>query len=353
MWCLLLATLFSWGASNVSMVCDLSNYSVEEVRERFIKHGQAASVHLLVKMQRDPRRSVRQLCEILKKKKAKRKKEQQRINGMLNFERLLWKSGVQHVAGVDEVGVGPLAGPVVASAVVFPAHTEFSGVDDSKRLDATTRKRVGKQIHSKAASVGVGLASVPEIDQLNIYQAGILAMRRAIQNLLVCPDHVLIDSREIPGLEIPQSSFDKGDGMNFSIAAASIVAKLHRDDLMKELACQYPEYGFAQHKGYGTPEHQRAIQKYGPSAVHRKSFLFIQELCGQYSATFYALRTRLSQAGSGEDIGRFEQELRASRRGLPKNEYRKLSLLLTRVWRRLERGRFSSSELKNERSLRN
>ena len=335
------------------MTFDLSKYSVKEIRERFVRNGQAVSAHLLVRMQRDPREGVRQLYEILKKKRAKEKEEQLRMNAMLSFERLLWKAGLEYVAGVDEVGVGPLAGPVVAAAVVFPVHTEFLGIDDSKRLDAVSRKRAAKKIRSKAVGVGVGLASVAEIDQVNIYQAGLLAMRRAIENLPVRPDHVLIDAREIPGLEIPQSSFDKGDGINFSIAAASIIAKIYRDEVMKEVACQYPEYGFAQHKGYSTPEHQRAIQEHGPSEVHRKSFSFIQELCGRYSPPFYALRARLNQAGSGEDMNRFERELRASRGGLAKNEYRKLALLLTRRWKRLERARFSSVEPGHERPLRN
>src|SRR5262249_36318227 len=157
-------------------------------------------------------------------------------------ERVLWKSGVQAVAGVDEAGTGPLAGPVVAAAVIFPPGTEFAGIDDSKRLDVEQRAKMEGIIRRTATGVGVGLVEVGEIDRLNIYHAALLAMRRAVEALPVKPDHLLIDARVIPAVLIPQNSFYKGDGINFSIAAASIIAKTYRDRLMEGLEKIYPGY---------------------------------------------------------------------------------------------------------------
>jgi ribonuclease HII len=191
---------------------------------------------------------------------------------MLNFERVLWRAGVQHIAGVDEVGMGPLAGPVIAAAVVFPPHTELHGIDDSKRLDVEQRVDAARRIREAASGIGIGRAEVAEIDSINIYHAGLLAMRRAVEALPMRPQHVLVDARSIPGVDVPQNCFDKGDGLDFSIAAASIVAKVHRDGLMDELAREHPDYGFDRHKGYCTPEHQDAIRRLGPCAIHRQSF---------------------------------------------------------------------------------
>ena len=158
------------------------------------------------------------------------------------------------------------------SAVVFPPETEIAGIDDSKALDQETRLRLEREIRNRAVSVGIGVVEVDEIDRLNIYHAGLRAMQLALGALAVVPQHVLVDSRTIPGVTQPQSSFDKGDGINFSIASASIVAKVHRDRLMTELDALYPGYGFASHKGYATAEHQHAIRELGPCPIHRRSF---------------------------------------------------------------------------------
>jgi ribonuclease HII len=229
--------------------------------------------------------------------------------------------------------MGPLAGPVVAAAVVFAPGTELAGIDDSKRLDPEQRVKVEVAIRQAAAAIGIGLAEVGEIDHLNIYHAGLLAMRRAVEALPLKPEHLLIDARTIPGVFIPQSSFHKGDGINFSIAAASIIAKTHRDRLMEELEKKYPGYGFAQHKGYGTPKHQNAIRGFGPCPIHRMSFAFIRELCGEFSELFYALKRQLEEVDSPTALRDFEKTLKERCSELGEKEQRKIRLMLSRCWK--------------------
>jgi ribonuclease HII len=252
---------------------------------------------------------------------------------MLNFERVLWKSGIRAIAGVDEVGVGPLAGPVVAAAVVFPPNTELDGIDDSKQLEPEQRTKLAARIREHATAIGVGSAEVGEIDRLNIYHAGLLAMRRAIEALPLAPEHVLVDARVIPGVSIPQNSFNKGDGINFSIAAASIIAKTHRDRLMEDLEKEYPGYGFAQHKGYSTLEHQNAIRELGPCPIHRLSFQFIRELCGEFSELFYSFKQQLQEVDTGVDLRAFESKLTERWSELDEKEQRKMRLMLSRRWK--------------------
>jgi ribonuclease HII len=189
-----------------------------------------------------------------------------------HLERLLWRVGLRHVAGVDEVGMGPLAGPVVAAAVVLPPETALEGVADSKVLPPSVRERLAAEIRRRALGIGIGVVEPEEIDRLNIYQAGLCALRRAVEALPMVPAFVLVDGREIPGLPIPQSAYPKGDSFVCSIAAASIVAKVHRDAIMRELDLRYPGYGFASHMGYSTRAHFAAIHERGPSPVHRRSF---------------------------------------------------------------------------------
>jgi ribonuclease HII len=255
---------------------------------------------------------------------------------MLRLERKLWSSGVHRIAGVDEVGIGPLAGPVVAAAVVFEPNAMIPGVDDSKRVKPEVRERLAQRIREDALGVGIGVVQVEEIGRLNVYHAGILAMRRAVEQLPMAPEHLLLDAREIPAISIPQSSFTKGDRLSFSIAAASIIAKTYRDGLMVELDRIYPRYGFAQHKGYCTPAHMRAIERYGPSVVHRKSFAFIQELCGEYSGLFYQLQKKLLGALTPEAARAFEETFKAARPQLSPGERRKIGLLLARRKARLQ-----------------
>jgi ribonuclease HII len=199
-----------------------------------------------------------------------------RIFPQLTVEQTLWRQGIKTVAGVDEVGMGPLAGPVVAAAVVFPAHVSLEslpqGVRDSKALTAKARERLEPQIRLTAVGVGIGIVEVEEIDRINIYQAGLKAMRLALSQLPTFPDHILIDGRALPDLPQPQTTFIKGDRDVYSIAAASIVAKVYRDRLMTALHECYPQYGFARHMGYGTVAHREAIRQFGPCPAHRRSF---------------------------------------------------------------------------------
>lgn len=311
----------------------LSKLSVAQVRERYVRGEQPVTPQVLHQLKRDPRQGVRQIYDMLKKRYERERAEQLRLDAMLNFERVLWRSGVERIAGVDEAGTGPLAGPVVAAAVVFPPHTQLSGIDDSKRLDAEQRNAAERAIRAAASGIGVGVAQVDEIDRLNVYQAALLAMRRAVEALPVSPQHVLVDARNIPGVEIPQNCFNKGDGINFSIAAASIIAKTYRDRLMQELAQNYPGYGFERHKGYGTAEHQAAIRRFGPCAVHRMSFTFIHEVCGEYSPLFYDLKGHLEAARKPAALKAFEAELAAARESLSEYEQRKLRLILSRRWK--------------------
>jgi ribonuclease HII len=201
----------------------------------------------------------------------------------LTIEQGLWQRGLKVVAGVDEVGMGPLAGPVVAAAVIFPPVTtgdESScsfpqGVRDSKTLTAKAREQLEREIRQVAVGVGVGMVEVEEIDRINIYQAGLKAMRLAVEQLPVTPEHVLIDGRSLRDLPCAQTSFIKGDRDVYSIAAASIVAKVYRDRLMAELDKLYPDYGFARHMGYGTAAHRAALRQFGPCPIHRRSFRLI------------------------------------------------------------------------------
>lgn len=317
------------------MALTLAKLSIDQIRERYARADQPVTPQILSQLKRDPRLGVRQLYEVLRKRHERERAEHLRLDAMLNFERVLWRSGVESIAGVDEAGTGPLAGPVVAAAVVFRPHTELAGIDDSKKLDPEQRAAAEKEIRAIAAGIGVGVADVGEIDRLNVYQAALLAMRRAVEALPVRPQHVLVDARNIPGVDAPQNCFNKGDGINFSIAAASIIAKTYRDRLMGELASAYPGYGFDRHKGYGTPEHQDAIRRLGPSPIHRMSFTFIREICGEYSELFYTLKHRLEESREHALLKSFEEELTGRREELDEDEQRKLRLMLSRRWKTL------------------
>ena len=193
-------------------------------------------------------------------------------------ERRFWQTGHRLVAGVDEVGRGPLAGPVVAVAVILEESFDNPGVDDSKALTSTERLAVYPSIASSALSWAVGLAEPAEIDQLNILNATFLAMRRALDQLAVRPDAVIVDGKSyIPDLLCPQRAIIRGDAESISIGAASILAKEIRDRVMEEFEAQYPGYGFAHHKGYTTPEHQEALDRLGPCPIHRRSFTPVRD----------------------------------------------------------------------------
>ncbi|MBS4027896.1 MAG: ribonuclease HII [Ignavibacteriales bacterium] len=185
----------------------------------------------------------------------------------------MWDENITRIAGVDEAGRGPLAGPVIAAAVIFPKEISLKGINDSKKLSEKQREELFPKIFEKAFSVGVGTVDNIEIDSLNILNASLEAMKRAVENLSLRPQHLLIDGNRYRSHGIPFTTIVKGDAKCFSIAAASIIAKVTRDKLMKELDEQFPVYGFAQHKGYPTKKHVEAIQKFGTCEIHRKSFV--------------------------------------------------------------------------------
>jgi ribonuclease HII len=196
---------------------------------------------------------------------------------LLNFEQLAIRSGFHLVAGVDEAGRGPLAGPVVAAAVILPEGLLIKGVNDSKKLSPDTREHLFDVIMASAVSVGVGMGSPELIDRINILQATRHAMLQAVSQLAPQPGYILIDGISTIDSQIPQKTIKKGDSLSLSIAAASIIAKVTRDRLMRELDVLYPGYGFSGHKGYGSASHMEAIRRLGPSPVHRLSFGGVKE----------------------------------------------------------------------------
>lgn len=199
-------------------------------------------------------------------------KTRKRRQAMLEFdEQLMQKYG--KICGVDEAGRGPLAGDVYAAAVIFPENCDIIGLDDSKKLSEKRREVLFTEIQKKAIAFCIATASIAEIEKYNILQASLLAMKRAVEGLQIVPDYAVIDGNQLPKINIPKECIIKGDGISASIAAASILAKVARDNYMKEQAKLYPEYLFEKHKGYGTAEHRKLLLKYGACPIHRKSFL--------------------------------------------------------------------------------
>ncbi|MGH7933781.1 MAG: ribonuclease HII [Candidatus Binataceae bacterium] len=195
----------------------------------------------------------------------------------LRYERKLWRAGIHAVAGVDEVGVGPMAGPVVAAAVIFAPEVFIKGVHDSKQVLPEKREELFGRIHERALAIGIGIASPGEVDEINVYWATMMASERALLALKSAPEHVLVDGRQIPGLKLPQTHIVGGDRKSFCIAAASIIAKVTRDRLMLEFDAQFPGYGFARHKGYCTANHFAALARLGPSPIHRRTYAPVLE----------------------------------------------------------------------------
>jgi ribonuclease HII len=239
----------------------------------------AAVEALIDSLAADERAGARELVARAQRRLEAGRAERERLARLLALRDQLVETGVRGVAGVDEVGVGPLAGPVVAAAVVLPDHVTLEGLDDSKRVRPALRERLARAIHELAVGVGIAEVSVEEIDQVGIYQAGLEAMRRAVASLLRVTEvgHLLVDARTVPGVRLPQTSIIQGDSKDANIAAASIVAKVHRDAMMTRLGHRYPAYGFERHMGYGTAAHLAALERYGPCPIHRRSFAPVQK----------------------------------------------------------------------------
>jgi len=257
----------------------LLDKTVKELREYFLFENLAVSEETLTALERDSRSAVQQLARRLRHQKLRREQENARLEQLLQFETELWKRGYARIAGVDEAGMAPLAGPVVAAAVILPHRYTLEGLDDSKKiLGDHKRVRLAAQIKQDAVCWAVGRSEVEEIDRINIYRSGLLAMSRALEGLSSAPDFVLVDARTIPHCPFPQKGLIHGDAISASIAAASIIAKTTRDAHMAEIDKEYPGYGFAAHKGYPTPEHLRILRERGPLPIHRRTFGPVKEI---------------------------------------------------------------------------
>jgi ribonuclease HII len=259
---------------------DVARLSVCELRARFVEAGRPLPEGCEAALEADPRAGAREVLRLVRKRRAGNRAEGQRLRHLLKFETELWERGAVHVGGVDEAGMAPLAGPVVAGACVLPPDYRPRGVDDSKQLDRRARERLAEDIRRNAICWAVARAEVEEIDTINIYRAGLLALTRAVRALATCPDHVLVDARRLPELPIPQTPIIHGDALSLTIAAASILAKTARDALMAELDLVHPGYGFARHKGYPTAEHFDALRRLGACPIHRRSFQPVREALG-------------------------------------------------------------------------
>ena len=213
-----------------------------------------------------------------KREIQKRIDEDERLEGMLAYEKECYARGMELIAGVDEVGRGPLAGPVVAAAVILPKACKIPGLNDSKKIPKSEHKEIYEAVLQNAIAIGIGIKDNQVIDQVNIYEATKLAMMEAIGQLEPQPQHLLIDAMKLD-LPIPQTSIIKGDANSLSIAAASIVAKVTRDQMMEEFDCEYPGYDFTQNAGYGTANHLAGLDKLGVTPIHRRSFEPVKSMC--------------------------------------------------------------------------
>ncbi len=262
-------------------LADLLNKSIPELRNIFIDRGRRVPQGLVEALEADARHGAHQLAKRIRQRRRSNRSEGQRLHSLLRFEIELWNDGYSLVAGVDEAGMAPLAGPVVAGAVILPQHYKLRGLNDSKKiLDPEMRSELAQIIKRDALCWSFGFAEVEEIDRINIYHAGLLAMQRAFQGLTCVPDFVLVDARRIPNCPAPQRGIIRGDALSASIAAASIIAKTTRDAHMMEMDNMYAGYGFASHKGYPTPEHCRALKELGALPIHRRSFARVREVLG-------------------------------------------------------------------------
>lgn len=262
------------------LIEEILQQSVATLKASFLDGGEVMPKGLLEALETDQRQGARDLAARLRARQSENRAEGQRLRHLLKFEIELWEQGFELIAGVDEAGVGPLAGPVVAGTAILPKNYKLRELNDSKKLDEATRDQLAERIKMDAIAWAVGVAEVEEIDQLNIYRASLLAMRRAVEALGVTPSFVLVDARRIPELAVPQRGIVRGDSLSASIAAASILAKTARDAMMCALDQQFPGYGLAGHKGYSTPEHFAALKRLGASPIHRRSFRPVREALG-------------------------------------------------------------------------
>lgn len=251
--------------------------TIKEIKEQ-LAGIQQLDDPLLAELEQDSRSGVIQAIAKRKREIQKCLDEDERLEGMLAYEKECYARGIELIAGVDEVGRGPLAGPVVAAAVILPKACKIPGLNDSKKIPKSKHKEIYEAVLQNAVAIGIGIKDNQVIDQVNIYEATKLAMMEAIGQLEPQPQHLLIDAMKLD-LPIPQTSIIKGDANSLSIAAASIVAKVTRDQMMEEFDCEYPGYDFTQNAGYGTANHLAGLDQLGVTPIHRRSFEPIKSMC--------------------------------------------------------------------------
>ena len=251
--------------------------TIKEIKEQ-LANIQRLNDSLLAELEQDSRSGVIQAIAKRKRDIQKLIDEDLRLEKMLAYEKELYAQGIQLIAGVDEVGRGPLAGPVVAAAVILPKACKIPGLNDSKKIPKSKHKEIYEAVLQNAIAIGIGVKDNHVIDQVNIYEATKLAMMEAIGQLEPQPQHLLIDAMRLD-LPIPQTSIIKGDANSLSIAAASIVAKVTRDQMMEKFDREYPGYDFAQNAGYGTAKHLAGLDQLGATPIHRRSFEPVKSMC--------------------------------------------------------------------------
>lgn len=248
----------------------MKNESIQDIKKA-LKEITSPSDERITLWKSDQRSGVKQALSQWEKQRIRTENELKLYEEMKQFEKAAYRKGHRLIAGIDEVGRGPLAGPVVAAAVILPDNCTLLGVNDSKKLSTKKRDELYNQIQDQAISIGLGVVSQKIIDEVNIYQATKIAMGKALEDLSFVPDYLLIDAMKLE-VNIPQESIIKGDARSISIAAASIIAKVTRDRLMEDYAKRYPGYGFENNAGYGTREHLLGLEKFGICPIHRKTF---------------------------------------------------------------------------------
>lgn len=241
---------------------------------------------IIFQLEKDSRKGVKELKKTLTRAIELEREEHLRWRKMQAYENVIRREGYKFIAGADEAGIGPLAGPVVAAAVILDPDVVIPGINDSKKLSESKRKNLYEMIMGKAVGVGVGVVHNDVIDKINILRASLEAMRLAVCNLPIEPDFLLVDGKYTPDLSLPMKPLINGDNLSLSIASASIIAKVTRDRIMLDFDKQYPQYGFEHNKGYPTPDHLTSLGEFGICEIHRKSFAPVAEILKQTKIQF-------------------------------------------------------------------
>ncbi len=299
-----------------------SEMTVSEIKKNLsISHTNEATIKLL---ESDPRTGVQVLAKQIRQRQKNQEKEKARLEQLSELENKFRERGYVHIAGVDEAGRGPLAGPVIAAAVIFPPDTQIDGLNDSKKLSEQKRELLFDQIQNMALTIGVGEATPQEIDNLNIRNATHLAMRRALDHLSPSPDQVLVDGNALPESRFKELAIIGGDRKSISISAASIIAKVTRDRMMIQYDTKYPEYGFAGHKGYGSAEHLNALQKHGPTPIHRHSFAGVPQTPTTFTEDFEIFAEGIASAQNLDQLTAIGDTISLASKDLPPHEIERL-----------------------------